>query len=252
MLSSLPTARRNLLLLLPRPRRPKANCSKPGGINHEHAPASTAGIISTEHGPPQSGDEQVLLVAALRVVLNEDSRYSAASTAAASAATSAGDSCNHRVYRPRLAKQLQVVSLSVCKECRIIAAFHMRVGAGTPRRILGTSSLCSSVKRRDTNSTQAVRRINSRLEESSRIPRLRISSITWERGAEELGNGYEVRIVQRYCRISNDRWRLGGLDSNSTKVKTTRSKQSGFDFGQIYPFFFLGGFLTSVVEKLKL
>lgn len=89
-------------------------------------------------------------------------------------------------------KEVQLVSLRLCKECRTIGAFHIKIARGTPRR-LWAGPTCT----RETDRGGRWRGRGGSLD-GSRVPPMRVTEITWERAVRELGEGRQVGLY-RMC-----------------------------------------------------
>lgn len=154
----------------------RSSCSR--DVNQ--APTCT---IPTNNEHCSSPQEDTLFLAAVRVVLIQGARRT---PLLVTSDEEWWQRPNRRAY-PLLARQLQIVSLSLCRDCRTTSAFRVRVGVGIPRRMMGASM------RRDGSSSQ--RLLRSGRDGSPRIPSVRVSSVIWERSAEGLGDRYEVMCL---------------------------------------------------------
>lgn len=139
---------------------------------------STYFVVSPAHVGCRLTGTEILRMAAFRVILDEDARRSKVEIPVPESHAS-------RPTHLIPVKELQLLSWRFCCECRAIATFHVRIGNGTSRRLLGSSSVMQRL------GTQGL--LRSGRNGSPRIPPMRVTAITWERSARELGERHQVR-----------------------------------------------------------
>lgn len=149
--------------------------------------STSASTDITEFSKSPSLDHRGLFFAAIHVLLLDDNNSELRAGTMGPSWCEAIKHHHHRLLLPF--KELQLVSLRLCKEIRTVSAFHVKIARGTPRRLwLGPTS----TRQIDRDDRGRRRGRSASVDGSPRVPPMRVTEMTWERTVRELGEGRQV------------------------------------------------------------